>query len=135
MAAWVIVNSCPATANVPTLATPVFAATLNVTAPLPTPLAPDAMVIHALLLVDVQVHPEADATLTVVPAPPAASTDWPVGLIEDEQPAVCVTVNVCPATVSVPVRAALEFVATLKFTVPFPVPFAPDVIVIHEWLA
>ena len=36
--------------------------------------------------------------------------------------AACVTVNVWPAMVSVPVRAGPVFAATVKFTVPLPVP-------------
>ena len=42
----------------------------------------------------------------------------------------CVTVNVRPATVSVPMRwTPLGFAATLKLVVPPPLPLAPDVIV------
>jgi hypothetical protein len=43
-------------------------------------------------------------------------------------------VNVRPAIVSVPVRAAPTFDANRYETLPFPVPVAPDVIVIHEAL-
>lgn len=39
--------------------------------------------------------------------------------------------NVAPAIVSVPVRAAPVLAATLKPTDPFPVPLAPDVTAIH----
>jgi hypothetical protein len=45
--------------------------------------------------------------------------------------AAWVTVNVCVAIVSVPVRAAPVFAAMLKPTDPFPVPDAPDVTVSH----
>jgi hypothetical protein len=38
------------------------------------------------------------------------------------------TVNVCPAIVSVPLRADPVFAATLTPTEPLPVPAAPDVI-------
>ena len=41
------------------------------------------------------------------------------------------TVNVWPPTDSVPVRAAPGFDAIVKPTVPLPVPFAPDVMVIQ----
>lgn len=44
------------------------------------------------------------------------------------------TVNVWPATVIVPVRAAPVFAATLKVTLPLPLPVAPAVIAIHEAL-
>ena len=44
--------------------------------------------------------------------------------------AAWLTVNACPAMVIVPVRAApVEFAATLKATVPFPLPLAPLVTV------
>jgi hypothetical protein len=41
------------------------------------------------------------------------------------------TVNVCPAIVTVPARAAPVFAAMLIPTEPLPVPEAPDVTVIH----
>jgi hypothetical protein len=44
-----------------------------------------------------------------------------------------VTVTVCPETLSVAVRDdAPVLAATLYLTVPFPLPLAPDVIVIHD---
>ena len=46
--------------------------------------------------------------------------------------AACVTVKVRPAIVSVPMRAAPVFAATVKPTDPLPVPLAPEVIVSHE---
>ena len=46
--------------------------------------------------------------------------------------AAWVTVNVRPAMVIVPVRAAPVFAATVKLTDPGPVPVAPAVIVIHD---
>jgi hypothetical protein len=45
--------------------------------------------------------------------------------------AACETVNVLPAAVTEPVRAAPEFAATVNETVPLPVPDAPLEIVIH----
>jgi hypothetical protein len=42
------------------------------------------------------------------------------------------TVNVCPAIVIVPDRPGPFVEATVKFTVPLPVPLAPAVIVIHD---
>jgi hypothetical protein len=41
-------------------------------------------------------------------------------------------VNVCPAIVIVPDRPGPSVDATVKFTVPFPFPFAPEVMVIHD---
>jgi hypothetical protein len=46
----------------------------------------------------------------------------------------CVTLNVCPPIDSVPSRVPPGFAATLNATEPFPVPLAPDVMVIHETL-
>ena len=46
----------------------------------------------------------------------------------------CETVNVWPATVSVPVRAAPVFAATVNATEPLPVPEAPLEIVIQSAL-
>ncbi len=46
--------------------------------------------------------------------------------------AACVSVNVCPAIVSVVERAAPGFAATVKVTEPFPVPCAALVIVTHD---
>jgi hypothetical protein len=71
-------------------------------------------VIQFALLATVQAHPALHVTL-IVPGPPAASIACAVGLI-DKEPAIpaCVTVRVCPATVSVPVRGLeLPFAATV----------------------
>jgi hypothetical protein len=46
-----------------------------------------------------------------------------------EQPLAWLTVNGCPAIVSVPVRAGPESAAAVNVTVPFPLPLAPAVIV------
>jgi hypothetical protein len=48
--------------------------------------------------------------------------------------AAWVTVNPCPAIVSVPFRAAPVFAATLKPTDPLPLPDAPDVTVMNPAL-
>jgi hypothetical protein len=52
----------------------------------------------------------------------------------DATAAACVTVNVCPATLRVPVRCAPLLAAMLYPTAPFPLPSAPDVTVIHDAL-
>ncbi len=99
---------------------------LNVTVALPEPEAPPVMLSHAALLAAVHEHPAALVT-AVVEAPPAEVSVREVG----ETPKVqltpfCVTVTVCPATVSVPVRSAVDvFAVALKVTVPFPLPLAP----------
>ncbi len=70
------------------------------------------------------------------PLPPDCGALTVVGLTVKVQPgAGCVTVNVCPPIVSVPVRAlVVEFAAIVKEAVPFPEPLAPAVTVIHPTL-
>ena len=56
-----------------------------------------------------------------------------MGAIANEHGAPsCVTVNVCPAIVNVPLRAAPVLAAIANATEPGPAPLAPDVTVIHE---
>ena len=113
----------------------VFAATLNPTVPLPDPVAPLVTVIQETLLPAAQLQPVAAVTV-LLPVPPAAGSDWLVGEIDGVHPAAsCVTVNVTPAIVSVPVRLeATVFAATLKPAVPLPDPVAPLVTVIQAAL-
>jgi hypothetical protein len=109
---------------------------LKPTDPLPVPAAPELTVIHGAPLVAVHAQAAVVVTATVVVLA-LASTLWLVGAIEYVQggaPAACMTLNVCVATVSVPVRAAPVFAATLKPTDPLPVPAAPDVTVSHTEL-
>jgi hypothetical protein len=87
------VNVCPAMVIVPDRAAPGFAATLYCTAPLPEPVAPDVIVIHDALLVAVQPQPEAAETDTL-PLPAFSLNALLCGLIEYEQGAAWVTVNV-----------------------------------------
>jgi hypothetical protein len=72
------------------------------------------MVTHDALLVAVQLQPAPAVTITV-PLPPEAARDWlPGEIVNEHGGAACVTVNVLPPTVSVPVRAvAPVFAATL----------------------
>ena len=58
-----------------------FGATLYWTDPLPIPVAPELMVIHAALLTAVQVQ-FVPAVTFIVPVPPAAGNDWLVGEME-----------------------------------------------------
>ena len=71
---------------------------------------PDAPLVtesHAALLVAVHAQPVGEVTLTV-PLPPAAVNDCEVGAMLNVQAnASCVTVKVCPAIVSVPVRGVV----------------------------
>jgi hypothetical protein len=72
--------------------------------PLPVP---DGVptVSQVALLVAVHAHALFDAVTVVDAPPPAAATFWPVGESEYVQVfAACVTVNVCPAIVTVPLR-------------------------------
>ncbi len=81
-----------------------MAATENDTVPLPFPLAPLVTVIQLALLVADHGHPASDVT-SVEAVPPLAAIDALVDEIENVHPApACVTVNVCPAIVIVPVR-------------------------------
>jgi len=69
---------------------------------------------------------------TTAPVPPLALACALVGVIEKAQPESCVTVNVWPAIVSVPVRELVSVLAvTENAVVPLPVPLAPAVIVIQ----
>ena len=132
-AACVTVNVCPPAVIVPVRdVVAEFAATVNVTVPLPDPLAPPVIVIQVALLAAVHVQPLPLVTANEL-VPPPATTDSETGEIEYVHgAAACVTVNVCPPAVIVPVRDVVaEFAATLNVTVPFPDPLAPPVIVIH----
>ncbi len=121
--------------SVPVRAGPVFAATLKPTAPSPLPLLPEVMLIHEALLVVVHAQPLVVDTAMGPPVPAVAARDSLVRLIAYSHgaaaAAACSTVNVSPAMVSVPVRAAPVFAATLNPTDALPVPVAPDVIVIQ----
>jgi hypothetical protein len=88
-----------------------------------------------LLLVAVQPQPAGDVTLMIA-GPPLDVSDTDVGeMLEVHATPAWVTVNVCPAIVSVPVRAEVdEFAADENVTDPLLVPVAPAVTVIHEAL-
>ena len=64
-----------------------------------------------------------------VVGPPCAegSNNWKLATtpFDTDAGADCVTVNVCPAIVTVPARAAPAFAATVSVTVPLPVPLPP----------
>ena len=111
-----------------------LAATLNVTVPLPDPLAPPVTTIQLALLAADQVHPAVVVTV-IEPVPPAAGTDCDTGEIEYAHgacAAACVTVKVCPATVIVPVRGVvMELTPTVNAMVPLPEPLAVPLMVIQ----
>jgi hypothetical protein len=82
----------------------VFAATLYPAEPLPLPDAPEVIVIHPALLVEVHAQPVAAVTV-IVPELATSETLADAGAIVGEHGApACVTVNVLPPTVRVPVR-------------------------------
>jgi hypothetical protein len=126
----------PAIVSVPVRAPELLVATANVTVPLPVPLAPPVMTIHVALLDADHAQPAVVVTLTE-PTPPDRSIRCDEGAMEYEHEsagAAWFTVKVCPATVSVPVRALPVLAATLNPTEPPPLPLAPEVIESHEAL-
>jgi hypothetical protein len=104
-----------------------------VAAPVPDPVP--AMVIHATLLVAVHAHP-LEVVSVIVPVSPAPTAVREVGVMEYVQAAAAwLTWNVCPAMVTVPLRALVAvFAPTLSVTAPFPFPLAPPVTVTHATL-
>ncbi len=112
-----------------------FAPMLKVVDPFPLPLAPPVTVIHAALVTEDHVHPVGEVT-AADPFAPDAPADWLEGVIPYVQgAAACVTVNVCPAIVSVPVRGEiLGFEAMLIETVPLPSPLVAPTSVSHAAL-
>jgi hypothetical protein len=138
-AAWLTVNVWPATVSVPARGVvSVLAATENCTVPLPVPDAPAVMDSHETLAVADHTQPVPVVTPTE-PVVLAAPTDCEAADSEYEHvtdAAAWLTVNVWPATVSVPARGVGSVLAaTENCTVPLPVPDAPAVMDSHETLA
>lgn len=124
-----IVNVWPAMVTVPLRAAPVLASAFMVTVPLPAPVEPDATEIQGALLTAVQLQRAAAVTVAVA-APALDDIDWLVGdTVNVHGASACVTVTVCPAIVSEPVRAMSVLAATATDTLPFPAPVEPPVIV------
>jgi hypothetical protein len=112
---------------------PEFAATVNPTWPLPAPLAPAVMAIQGVPVDAVHVHSAAVATDTA-PGPPAAAIVSDEGasvVTQTGRPSAWVTVTVCPATRTDPVRDPPALGLTVSRVVPFPLPSAPDATSIH----
>jgi hypothetical protein len=81
---------CPATVNVPVRGMPAgLAPTVKFTVPVPVPLPGVTLVIQVEPLPAVQAHPGIVVMAIAEPAPPAAATDWEVGLIAYEHPGAC----------------------------------------------
>jgi hypothetical protein len=123
----------PAIVAVPLRPGPVFGWISSCTTPLPAPPAPDGIAIHGTLLAAVHEHSAAVLTLTFC-VPPDAGSGIVSGVTTGLHPTSCVMLNVCPAAVMVPVRAAPVFGAVVNCTVPGPVPLAPEVMPIHAAL-
>jgi hypothetical protein len=84
---------------------------------------------------DELVQAQVEAVVTViVPLPPPAATETRTGATENEHDALgSVMTKLCPAMVSVTVRATLVvFAAAVNPTVPKPVRFVPLEMVTHE---
>ena len=89
-ACWLMEKVWPATVSVPVRGMPAgLPPTVKFTVPFPVPLSGVTLVIQVAPLVAVQAHPGVAVTAMAVPGPPAAATDWEVGLIVDEHPAAC----------------------------------------------
>jgi hypothetical protein len=127
--AWATVNSRPAIVIVPARPPPLFAATLNVTVPLPLPVLPDVTVIQGTLLVAVQPQPVAPVTVIGEPVPPLRPSNWNVGaMVKPHCSTACWrTVILWPATTRTPVRSAPAFALAANVTVPLPLPLTPPV--------
>jgi hypothetical protein len=118
----VTVSVWPPIVTDPLRAAPLFAATAICTVPFAAPDAPAVMVIHASVVEAVQAQP-APAVTAISNVPPGACESTAVGKIEKVHgAALCVTVNVWPAIVAVPVRAAPVLAATFSVTALPPVP-------------
>ena len=133
---------CPAIVSEPERAAESpFSFTLNDTVPSPLPDAADVKLMNdpPLATLAVQAQP-AWVMIVTVPSSfllPFLSNEKLVGFteyVQVEAAASCETVNVAPAIVSVPVRAAPVLAATSKLTDPFPLPLTPDVTVSHGTL-
>jgi hypothetical protein len=136
LAACVTVKFCPATVRVPSRASgPLFAAALKLTWPAPVPLEAVVNESHPSLVLADHAHPEVVVIVTD-PVPPAAATDWLVGLIENVHAAAAwFTVKVCPPMVIVPTRATVvAFADTPKVTGPVPAPLEAPVSESHPAL-
>ena len=114
-AASVIVKARPAIVSVAVReSVSVLAPALYATVPDPVPLAPLVMVTHVDPLDAAQLQFDDVVTVTVPVPPVAGSVALAGAIVNVHVAAACVTVNVCPPIVIVPVRAVVPvFAATL----------------------
>jgi hypothetical protein len=129
---WVTVTVWPPTVTVALRDdADVLAVAVTVTVPLPEPLPPLVIVSHVALLVAVHEHPVATVTVTV-PLPPAARMFAPADSATVHATPNCVTVTVCPPTVTVAPRDDVDVLAVaVTVTVPLPEPLPPLAIDSH----
>jgi len=133
-AAWVMVTACPATVAVVERPAPSLAATDSCTVPDPVVVCAVATTIHEAGTLACQI--QADVVVTrMVSVPPSAGTDAVVGdtakVHGGPDVAACATVTVCPATITMPVRAPPGLAANDSATAPGPAPAGPPVTVIQ----
>ena len=94
--ACVTLNTWPAIVSEPVRGGPGIDCDGEIHGPVPGATPDVTLVIQVVPLVAVQAHPGVAVTAMGVPGPPAAATDWEVGLIEYEHPAACwLTEKVC----------------------------------------
>jgi hypothetical protein len=126
------VNVWPATVSVPVRVAPVVLPdAVKLTVPFPVPDAPRVIVSQSAFEAAIQLHAAPAVTATLPTAPPAGMDTLAGAMANVHGAAVCVTVNVFPPIVNVPVRAAPLLAATLNVTLPFPEPEPPAVTVIQ----
>jgi hypothetical protein len=104
-----------------------FRGTEYVTEPLPVPW-PAVTASHGALLSAVHEHPAPAVTpnVPVPPSLPSVAVAGEIAYVHGMTAASSRTETVCPAIVSVPVRAVVSlFGATVNATTPLPVPFPP----------
>jgi hypothetical protein len=112
----------------PLRASPSFAATVNLTVPLPAADEPAVTVSHGTLAT---VHAQSPrVVMLVVRSPPVNGTSIAGGeIVKVHGAASWFRVKVCAAMVAVPVRAAPGFAAMFSCTDPAPVPAVLEAIV------
>jgi hypothetical protein len=118
----VIVTTCPPIVAVPVRDGPLVGATVTVTEAGPDPDAGPTE-IQSALLEAVHGHP-APEVIATARVPPAASSEYVVGVTVYVHPSDCVTLKCCPAIMRVPARGGPVVGATVKVTVAEPFPFA-----------
>ena len=114
--------------TIPVRAAPPLGATVNLTKPLPGPSdAAESSLIQPAPLDVVHVHVPVTKTSTS-PWPPSAEKDDDSGLSMNVHGEDCLMVTAWPAIVTRPVRAGVEFGATVNCTCPGPAPLGGEAV-------